>query len=153
MQKWAQLGTALTCCGAHVSGLHRLLGMEEQADGRDHCWPQVWCETYCLTTEDRPFLPLSGHSPPVLSYMFIPVPTSSNSGCKHTHVHFLPSQWAIAFTRALHAHLQEDADIRYNLREVLSEEELDELMASKHRPVKALTVLAEIIKQVGLTRG
>uniref|UniRef100_A0A7S0RWR3 Bestrophin homolog n=1 Tax=Chlamydomonas leiostraca TaxID=1034604 RepID=A0A7S0RWR3_9CHLO len=56
-------------------------------------------------------------------------------------------RWTIAFTRALHAHLQDNVDVKGHLRDVLSASEMEMLLNSQHRVVKSLSVLAEVIKQ------
>jgi hypothetical protein len=46
----------------------------------------------------------------------------------HSELQQACGRWTIAFARALHAHLQDGVDLRANLKDVLSEEELDILM-------------------------
>ncbi|KAJ9534421.1 hypothetical protein QJQ45_016111 [Haematococcus lacustris] len=60
-------------------------------------------------------------------------------------------RWTIAFTRALHAHLQEGVDVRHHLRDVLAPAELDMLCGSQHRVVKSISIIAEVVKQAPMT--
>ncbi|MEW5313383.1 MAG: hypothetical protein WDW38_004954 [Sanguina aurantia] len=60
------------------------------------------------------------------------------------------AKWTIGFTQALRAHLQQDCDLRVELANATpawSEQEIDMLAKSHHRPVKALSVLSELITQ------
>ncbi|KAF5842132.1 Bestrophin/UPF0187 [Dunaliella salina] len=58
--------------------------------------------------------------------------------------------WAIAFTRTLEAHLQGklvERDLKTNLENTLSPDELDMVMNSQHKVVKCCTALSEIARQ------
>lgn len=59
-------------------------------------------------------------------------------------------RWTIAFTRALHAHLQDGVEVREHLSGVLSASELELLCGSQHRVVRALALLAEVVRQAPL---
>ena len=53
-------------------------------------------------------------------------------------------RWVVAFSRSLKAELIEGDDLEKELSEVLTEEELTQLMAAHHRPSFALSVLTEL---------
>lgn len=54
-------------------------------------------------------------------------------------------RWAIAYPRALKAHLTFEIDLESELKNILLKDELDALMTAKHRPNYVTRVLAEII--------
>lgn len=60
-------------------------------------------------------------------------------------------KWIVGFTQSLRAHLQVDADLRFELSRAepkWSEAEIDMLMKAQHRPCMALSVLAESVRQL-----
>jgi len=54
-------------------------------------------------------------------------------------------RWMIAFARAMRIHFQNEGDLRTDLKDVLSAQELDLLCGAQHKPVMALAVMSEII--------
>ncbi|KAG2430648.1 hypothetical protein HYH02_013646 [Chlamydomonas schloesseri] len=64
-------------------------------------------------------------------------------------------KWTVGFTRALQAHLQEDIDLRKELEKAVprwSKEEIDMLVNAQHRPIKAISVLSELTRQLSITQ-
>ncbi|GFR42220.1 hypothetical protein Agub_g3113 [Astrephomene gubernaculifera] len=65
------------------------------------------------------------------------------------------AKWTVGFCRALQAHLQEDADLRSELlraQPAWSEQEVELLCAAQHRPIKAISMLSELTRQLPLSQ-
>jgi len=55
------------------------------------------------------------------------------------------ARWHIAFVRAMHRHFQNEGSLENDLKDILTPSELQMLLKSQHRPMKALHVLGELI--------
>ncbi|GLC69357.1 hypothetical protein PLESTF_000820400 [Pleodorina starrii] len=63
-------------------------------------------------------------------------------------------KWTVGFCRALQAHLQEDADLRTELSKAQprwSQQEIDMLCNAQHRPIKAISMLSELTRQLSIS--
>ncbi|GIL50051.1 hypothetical protein Vafri_6374 [Volvox africanus] len=63
-------------------------------------------------------------------------------------------KWTVGFCRALQAHLQEDANLRAELQKAQprwTQQEIDILCNSQHRPIKAISMLSELTRQLSIT--
>ncbi|GIL77875.1 hypothetical protein Vretimale_6511 [Volvox reticuliferus] len=63
-------------------------------------------------------------------------------------------KWTVGFCRALQAHLQEDADLRAELQKAQprwTQQEIDILCSAQHRPIKAISMLSELTRQLSIT--
>ncbi|GLI63083.1 hypothetical protein VaNZ11_005985 [Volvox africanus] len=63
-------------------------------------------------------------------------------------------KWTVGFCRALQAHLQEDANLRAELQKAQprwTQQEIDILCHAQHRPIKAISMLSELTRQLSIT--
>lgn len=57
-------------------------------------------------------------------------------------------RWIVCFVRAMHRHFQNEGNLEKDLRGFVPDSQLDMLLQSQHRPMKALHVCGEIIQQM-----